>query len=125
MRRQHEELLVNKGKGHGEYREIVESEFLKEVRAVTHVLPRISDWTVRDLQVTSSKLVVCHFYSDDFESCKVAGAPLPRRTPPWTGHHSTRSLDEQTCTCGRFPSSTLASNSSISMLRRHHSSLKR
>ena len=31
LKRQHEELLVNKAKGHGEYREIVEADFLKEV----------------------------------------------------------------------------------------------
>lgn len=37
--------------GHGEYREINEEEFLKEV--------------------TSSELVVCHFFHKDFERCKI------------------------------------------------------
>ena len=39
------------GKGHGQYRNIVQDEFLKEV--------------------TSSMYTVCHFYHNDFEKCKV------------------------------------------------------
>jgi len=46
----------NKAKGHGEYTEIVESEFLKTV--------------------TGSEYVVCHFYHKNFESCKVADMHL-------------------------------------------------
>lgn len=45
------ERLDNLSKGHGEYREIVEDEFLNEV--------------------TGSERVVCHFYHRDFERCKI------------------------------------------------------
>merc|ERR1719463_99121 len=45
-----------KAKGHGEYTEIVEEEFLKTV--------------------TSSEYVVCHFYHKNFESCKIADMHL-------------------------------------------------
>lgn len=51
MKRRHKELAIMKGKGHGEYTEIVQDQFLKEV--------------------TGSKHVVCHFYHKEFESCKV------------------------------------------------------
>jgi len=50
MKRRSKELQIMKGKGHGEYQEIVEDQFLKEV--------------------TGSKHVVCHFYHNEFESCK-------------------------------------------------------
>lgn len=50
MKAQHKETMELKAKGHGEYTEIEEQQFLKEV--------------------TSSKYVVCHFYHRDFESCK-------------------------------------------------------
>jgi thiol-disulfide isomerase/thioredoxin len=50
MKQQHKETMELKAKGHGEYTEIDESQFLKEV--------------------TSSQYVVCHFYHKDFESCK-------------------------------------------------------
>ena len=50
MKQQHKETMELKAKGHGEYTEIEEQQFLKEV--------------------TSSKYVVCHFYHKDFESCK-------------------------------------------------------
>ncbi len=46
-----EQAMTNKTKGHGEYREIDESEFLPTV--------------------TKSHLVVCHFYHRDFERCKI------------------------------------------------------
>merc|ERR1719231_872233 len=42
--------------GFGEYREIIESEFLKEV--------------------TSLKHVICHFYHDEFQRCKIVDAKL-------------------------------------------------
>jgi hypothetical protein len=51
MKQKHKEAQEMKAKGHGEYFEIEEDAFLKEV--------------------TSSQLVVCHFYHKDFESCKV------------------------------------------------------
>lgn len=43
--------MANKAKGHGEYIEIVEDQFLKEC--------------------LKSKFVLCHFYTDDFERCKI------------------------------------------------------
>jgi hypothetical protein len=45
-----------KTKGHGEYEEIVETEFLKKV--------------------TGSNLVVCHFYHKEFERCKIVDMHL-------------------------------------------------
>jgi len=51
MKRRHKESQEMKAKGHGQYTEIQEDQFLKEV--------------------TSSQKVVCHFYHRDFESCKV------------------------------------------------------
>ena len=51
MKRRAKELSDMKNRGHGEYTEIVQDDFLKEV--------------------TGSKHVVCHFYHRDFESCKV------------------------------------------------------
>jgi hypothetical protein len=47
-----------KTKGHGEYEEIVETEFLKKV--------------------TGSNLVVCHFYHKEFERCKIVDMHLTR-----------------------------------------------
>jgi hypothetical protein len=43
--------IENLSKGHGQYREIVQDEFLNEV--------------------TSSKIVICHFYHDEFPRCKI------------------------------------------------------
>jgi thiol-disulfide isomerase/thioredoxin len=48
---QQREKLENIGKGHGQYREIVQDEFLKEC--------------------TSSERVICHFYSDEFTRCAI------------------------------------------------------
>ena len=48
---EHEQKLENLGKGHGQYREIIQDEFLSEV--------------------TSSNHVICHFYHRDFERCKI------------------------------------------------------
>jgi len=47
-----------KTKGHGEYEEIVEMEFLKKV--------------------TGSNLVVCHFYHKEFERCKIVDMHLSK-----------------------------------------------
>ena len=44
-------MLENKAKGHGQYTEILESEFLPNV--------------------TQSKFCVVHFYHPDFERCKI------------------------------------------------------
>jgi len=51
MRSRFEEAQENKIKGHGQYREITETEFLP--------------------QVTSSKFVIVHYYHQDFERCKI------------------------------------------------------
>jgi thiol-disulfide isomerase/thioredoxin len=51
MKRKAAEDQANKAKGHGEYREIDETDFLPEV--------------------TGSEVVLCHFYHAGFESCKV------------------------------------------------------
>lgn len=56
--RQMKKIQANKKFGFGEYREIIEPEFLK--------------------QVTSIKKVVCHFYHDEFESCKIMDKHLKR-----------------------------------------------
>eukprot|EP00826_Nyctotherus_ovalis_P058154 TRINITY_DN7976_c0_g1_i8.p1 TRINITY_DN7976_c0_g1~~TRINITY_DN7976_c0_g1_i8.p1 ORF type:complete len:231 (+),score=79.19 TRINITY_DN7976_c0_g1_i8:153-845(+) len=54
----HEEAATNKAKGHGEYNEIDESEFLSAV--------------------TKSKNVVCHFYHREFERCKIVDEHLKK-----------------------------------------------
>ncbi len=51
MKKEYGQLQENMSKGHGQYTEIVEEEFLK--------------------YVTASKFVVCHFYHKDFERCKI------------------------------------------------------
>ena len=51
MKREAKEMIENKAKGHGEYREISQDEFLPTV--------------------TDTKRVVCHFYHSDFERCKI------------------------------------------------------
>jgi len=53
-----QEQLANKVKGHGEYKEIDESEFLPTV--------------------TKSHLCVCHFYHNDFERCKIVDMHLKK-----------------------------------------------
>lgn len=51
MRKQHNEKIENLGKGHGQYREIVQDQFLTEM--------------------TSSDRVICHFYHRDFTRCTI------------------------------------------------------
>jgi hypothetical protein len=51
MKRKEMQKLEHIGKGHGQFRDILEDEFLKEV--------------------TGSERVVCHFYHNDFERCKI------------------------------------------------------
>lgn len=51
IKNQYQEAQDNKIKGHGDYREITEEEFLP--------------------QVTGSKFVFVHFYHKDFERCKI------------------------------------------------------
>ena len=56
--KQMKKIQEQKKFGFGDYREIIEPEFLK--------------------QVTSFKHVVCHFYHDEFQSCKVMDKHLKR-----------------------------------------------
>jgi thioredoxin-like negative regulator of GroEL len=56
MKNQYQEMQENKIKGHGQYREITEQEFLPNV--------------------TSSKYVLVHFYHKDFERCKIVDMHL-------------------------------------------------
>lgn len=58
IKTQHKERLDNLGKGHGQYREIVQDEFLAEV--------------------TSSLRVVCHFYHGDFPRCNIIDHHIQR-----------------------------------------------
>ena len=58
MKEQQSEKLRNLGKGHGQYREIVQDEFLS--------------------QATSSERVICHFYHDDFPRCAIMDMHLQR-----------------------------------------------
>ena len=56
-----QEIVINKAKGHGEYREIDETEFLSTV--------------------TKNKRGVCHFYHREFERCKIVDEHLKRICP--------------------------------------------
>merc|ERR1712072_978278 len=57
MKREHDRVQEQLGKGHGSYREIVQDEFLKEV--------------------CGSENVLVHFYHKDFERCKIFDKHLP------------------------------------------------
>jgi hypothetical protein len=58
IKKSHQEKFENLGKGHGQYREITQDEFLAEV--------------------TSSARVICHFYHNDFPRCKIMDHHLQR-----------------------------------------------
>lgn len=58
MKQAHKEKADNIGKGHGQYREITQDEFLGEV--------------------TGSARVVCHFYHNDFPRCKIMDHHIQR-----------------------------------------------
>jgi hypothetical protein len=58
MKKRSAERAEMKANGHGEFEEIVETEFLKKV--------------------TSSNLVVCHFYHKEFERCKIMDMHLSK-----------------------------------------------
>jgi thioredoxin-like negative regulator of GroEL len=58
MKQDSRERMENLGKGHGQYRNVVQDEFLAEV--------------------TSSERVVVHFYHQDFERCKVMDMHLAK-----------------------------------------------
>lgn len=51
LKKQKDEFLANRAKGHGEYIEVLECDFLKEC--------------------LKSRFTVVHFFSDDFERCKI------------------------------------------------------
>lgn len=51
MKSAHREKLDNLGKGHGQYREVTQDEFISEM--------------------TNSGRVICHFYHRDFPRCKI------------------------------------------------------
>ncbi|CAI5747539.1 unnamed protein product [Peronospora destructor] len=61
LKYEYEEKQKLLAKGHGEYREILQDEFLKEV--------------------TSSPLVAVHFYHRDFERCKIMDMHLAKLAP--------------------------------------------
>eukprot|EP00743_Colponemidia_sp_Colp-15_P001484 GILK01001623.1.p1 GENE.GILK01001623.1~~GILK01001623.1.p1 ORF type:complete len:248 (-),score=56.66 GILK01001623.1:84-782(-) len=61
MKQLHSRRVENMSRGHGQYLEIDESEFLKEV--------------------TSSELVVCHFYHREFERCRIVDKHLALIAP--------------------------------------------
>ena len=56
MKQTKEELVTNKAKGYGTYREIGQDDFLP--------------------YVTNNERVVCHFYHKDFEKCKIIAMHL-------------------------------------------------
>jgi DNA polymerase III gamma/tau subunit len=57
----HNQMLENIGKGHGQFRDIVQDEFIG--------------------QVTSSNVVICHFYHKDFQKCRVMDHHLAKLAP--------------------------------------------
>lgn len=61
MKSAKQEVIENKAKGHGQYREIVQDEFLAEV--------------------TSSKYTVCHFYHREFPRCTIMNHHLAKLAP--------------------------------------------
>ena len=56
MKKESKKMIENKAKSHGDYREITQDEFLPTV--------------------TKTKRVVCHFYHNDFERCKIIDSHL-------------------------------------------------
>lgn len=58
IKRAQREKMEQVGKGHGQYREILQDDFLKEM--------------------TGSDRVICHFYHRDFERCKIMDHHLKR-----------------------------------------------
>jgi thioredoxin-like negative regulator of GroEL len=64
MQKAHEEHQANLAKGHGQYLQIDESEFIKTM--------------------TGSHHVVCHFYHHDFDRCKIIDMHLARLCKKYT-----------------------------------------
>jgi hypothetical protein len=61
LQNKQKERVENIGKGHGQYREIAQDDFLAEV--------------------TGSMRVLCHFYHKDFERCKIVDHHLAKLAP--------------------------------------------
>lgn len=58
IRSQHKQKLENLGKGHGQYREITQDEFIQEI--------------------TGSMNVICHFFHRDFQKCEIMNLHLSK-----------------------------------------------
>ena len=58
IRSQHKQKLENIGKGHGQYREITQDEFIQEI--------------------TGSMSVICHFFHRDFQKCEIMNLHLSK-----------------------------------------------
>ena len=58
IRSQHQQKIENLGKGHGQYREITQDEFIQEI--------------------TSSMIVICHFFHRDFQKCEIMNLHLSK-----------------------------------------------
>ncbi|GAB2300976.1 Thioredoxin domain-containing protein plp3a [Dionaea muscipula] len=63
LKKEAEKRESTKRQGHGEYREITEADFLGEV--------------------TSSELVICHFYHNEFYRCKIMDKHLKSLSPKY------------------------------------------
>ncbi|RHY26451.1 hypothetical protein DYB32_007607, partial [Aphanomyces invadans] len=96
LQEQYKLKAENLAKGHGDYREIVQDEFLKEV--------------------TSSARVLVHFYHRDFERCKIIDMVLT------TDHMMRGMLMGRDSTSVASPSATSKSKSLKSTPRKRHSS---
>ena len=76
------EKIENMGKGHGQYRETVQDEFLGQLNSpriivCIHII-EIAILLLLTAEVTSSKTVCCHFYHDEFPRCKIMDHHLLR-----------------------------------------------
>ena len=58
IRSQHQQKIENLGKGHGQYREITQDEFIQEI--------------------TGSMSVICHFFHRDFQKCEIMNLHLSK-----------------------------------------------
>lgn len=61
LKSEQQQKLENLGKGHGQYRDITQDEFLNEV--------------------TSSTRVICHFYHKDFPRCVIIDHHIQKLAP--------------------------------------------
>ena len=81
LKREYEQTRELLAKGHGEYREVAQDEFLKEV--------------------TGSPLVAVHFYHRDFERCKIMDMVRPLRYSRC--HARLRVAKKTSCTLSAAP----------------------